>query len=444
MRGPWRRSALIGLVLGAALGCASGRSRPLPQPVAADLRPYLLEPLAGFPLDVDAVRRARLADAHRALVERREVEAARRVAESLLTVDPGFQPAAVLAVEAELVAGDATHAVERLQPIAVALPGYLACQLMLGRAAELQGNLVLAYRAYRAAGAVPVAATRADELAPRAREIVGRRFADALGANDLAKAEVALDLLRQWGPSELGTVEAERDWAAVRGDRVAELAAVRALAAHAPDDPSLSTRRAQLELEVGDPRVAVELLDRLTRRTPGDAALAELYSQAKFHFRLRVLPEPVRESAERPRLTRADLATLLFWLIPEVRSGRRGAGRIASDVLDDPRREEIVRVVNLGLMGIDETTHRFEPQRFASRGEALVALTRLLAPHAAERPCLAAALGSATAVGRDLACQVAVGCLLVDGPEACDGATALSGSEALHLLRRTLELLGQV
>ena len=444
MGGAWRRWVLLGLVLGAALGCASGRPRPLPQPVASDLRQYLLEPLAGFPLEVDTERRTRLNDAHRALLERREVETARRVAQSLLTVDPGFQPAVILGVETDLVAGDAAHAVERLQPIALALPGYLACQLLLGRAAEEQGDLVLAYGACRAASDTPAAAARADELAPRAREIVGRRFADALRASDLAKAEAALGLLRQWGPAELGTVEAEREWAAIRGDRAAELTAVRALAAYSPDDPKVSARRAQLELEVGDPRVAVELLERLTRRSPGDAALADLYSQAKFHFRLQVLPEPVRESAARARLDRADLATLLFWLVPEVRSSRRGTARIATDVLDDPRRDEIVRVVNLGLMGIDETTHRFEPRRFASRIEALVALARLLAPHAAERPCLAAALGSATVVGRDLACGVAVSCRLVDGAAACEGSTPLSGTDALELVRRTLELLGQV
>ncbi|MEZ5314479.1 MAG: hypothetical protein R2862_13035 [Thermoanaerobaculia bacterium] len=48
------------------------------------------------------------------------------------------------------------------------------------------------------------------------------------------------------------------------------------------------------------------------------------------------------------------------------------------DVLDHPAREEIVRIVNLGVMAVDESLHRFVPEATLRRSEAVASLVRLL------------------------------------------------------------------
>ena len=95
---------------------------------------------------------------------------------------------------------------------------------------------------------------------------------------------------------------------------------------------------------------------------------------ARFRWRLEHAPASVRVAAGSAQVTRAQLARLIYWLVPGVRAARGGAARIASDVVGHDAHEEIVRIVNLGLLRVDETLHVFEPDRLARRGEALEAL----------------------------------------------------------------------
>src|SRR4029079_18610301 len=106
---------------------------------------------------------------------------------------------------------------------------------------------------------------------------------------------------------------------------------------------------------------------------------AEKLGWAKYRFRLQLLPANVRTIAERPQLTRASFAALLYWLSPDVRYGRGGSVRIATDILETEHRDEIMRVLNLGLFDVDETLHRYYPDNAITLGDALSALLRLLA-----------------------------------------------------------------
>jgi hypothetical protein len=146
------------------------------------------------------------------------------------------------------------------------------------------------------------------------------------------------------------------------------------------------------------------------------------------------LPQAVQQVAAKPDLDKADFAVLLYWLVPNVRYARPTAGRIATDVLDHPQREEIVRVVNLGLMDVDPTLHRFSPGAPVRRGAALRVLVRLLGQSKQGISCLGD--GSAPA------CEVAVRCHLIAGVEGCQAQAPLSGPEAVELIRRSLDLLG--
>ena len=166
--------------------------------------------------------------------------------------------------------------------------------------------------------------------------------------------------------------------------------------------------------------------------------MARLLEAARYRWRLSMLPQAVQDVAARTDLDKADFAVLLYWLVPNVRYARPSAGRIATDVLDHPHQEEIVRVVNLGLMDVDSTLHRFSPSAPLRRGAALRVLVRTLSSFGQGLSCLDPKSQGA----QGAACAGAAACgLLVEGEE-CRPGDPLAGADAVELIRRTLKLLG--
>jgi hypothetical protein len=406
--------------------------------VAEAERGYLLDPFEGYPAGA-AVRRERVARVHRALLDEADpvaIEVARGLAGELAAGDPEFPPAKVLAAEADFVADERKEIVARLLPVGDALPTYTASQMLLGRTAELAGDLPLAYSAYRAVATKnTLALRRTGELHPRVIEIVGNRLREALKGHRLDEAGRQLALLQSWAPAETATYEAGRDVAVAHGDRKAELAAIKGLVERRPGDRDLLERRSDLELEVGDPAVGLKIIQGLADKNPKDDAITARLAAAKFLWRLSLLPAKVREIAAKPELTRADFAVLLFWLVPEVRYGKPTEGRIATDVLDHPPREEIVRVVNLGLLEVDETLHHFSPGALARRGTALRSVVRLLSRFGSPAPTC---LGDQRSL-----CDAARRCGLLPEDQDCQSNDPFSGEDAVELLRRTLAFLGR-
>lgn len=445
------RLARAGVVLALfALGaCGSAPSpappqepaRPQAQPFAPQEQAYLVDPLTGYPREVDGGRQERLRSAWRALVTASDRDGAIETAAGLLEEDPSFAPAQVLAAQVELGEGQPAKVVGRLLPLLDEMPQYVAGQLVLGRAAELAGDVPLAYSAFREIAARNQRAfQRVGELHPRAVEIVSNRLRETVRQNRLDEAETHLALLRKWAPDEIGTLQGARDLAIARGDQKAELTAVQGLAAQRPGDRALVERRAELELAVGDPSAGLQIIQALAAEHPKDPALQEKLAAAKFRWRLSLLPEGVQDVAAETDLSRADLAVLLYWLIPNVRYGRPAVGRIATDVLDHPHQEEIVRVVNLGLMDVDSTLHRFSPGSPARRSTALRSLVLVLARSGETIPCLGGAARGYPSISA--VCDAAAACGLLPPEDDCRPSSPLSGSEAVELIRRTLKLLG--
>jgi tetratricopeptide (TPR) repeat protein len=431
--------------------CPSGRPSPEapPEPEAAlggvprAERPFIVDPLEGYPLVPVPDPAARVRAGWRALVRTGDAAAARALAAELLEDDPGFHPARVLAAQGDFLAGDDQAALDGLGPVVEELPGYTAAQLLRGRAAEGLGRIPEAYAAFRAvAEASGAAADRAEVLRERAVEIVANRFQDSLGRGRLEDAAGQLGRLERWAPDAEATLEASRSLAAARGDRRAELAAVGRLLERFPERRELQVRRAELELAVGDASEGLQILQRLADRNPGDRELREKLEQAKFVWRLTLLPAHVQEVSRSPELTRADFATLVHWLVPRVRTSRAPAGRIAGDILEHPRREEIARIVNLGLMDVDPTLHTFSPERPIRRATAIAALLRAVETLGGPAACLPRSV--ADSLGRsptaETVCGAAARCGLLPSEADCLPGATLSGAQALELLRHALQL----
>lgn len=435
---------MLALAFGGA--CGPGVRGPSPPPeelprlpnLAVGELPYLVDPLSGYPLVVSADVQEALRAGYQALVTAGDAGTARAAAGERLAVDPGLHPAQVLWAQADYAEGLEREALERLRPVAAELPGYTAAQLLRGRAEERSGEVVEAYRAFSALAAESrLAADRASELRPEALDGLARRVREAVGRNRFDQAEEALAQLREWAPEAAPTFEAAADLAAARDDDETELTALRALSELRPDDRAVQERRADLELEVGEPGRGLEIIESLAAAHPRDEGLSEKLAYAKFRWRLTLLPEPVQDVAERAELERGDFAVLLYWLVPSVRYGKTDRPRIAADILDDPRREEIARVINLGLMEVDETLHRFWPLEPVTRETVLASQLEVLAT---TDPPLACTRGFPSEPSVDMVCTSAVRCALLERVEDCLPGALVSGREALGLLRRTLEL----
>ncbi len=425
-------------------GCASStpvrphapeRIEAKPLALADGDEAFLVEPLAGFVGTIDPERRSAIDQGHRGLRQRAEIESAASIAAEILALDPGSAPAAVLAAQAEFARGDHAAVLVRLVPIADRTPDYTAAQLVLGRSAERLGDVALAYAAYRVIAArSPLAFERAGALHARALETVHRRLDEALDRGEVDAARRQLGLLEAWGAAETATLEAAAAVARAGGDRKAELIAVRGLAERHPEDHKLLERRADLELAIGDPSAAVSIVQSLVDRDPQDRRLLDKLDATKFRWRITFLPPDVRELATRPTLNRAELAVLLYWLVPEVRYARPTAGRIAADVLDQPRQEEIIRVVNLGLLDVDTDLHRFHPTSVARRAAAFSSFLRVLQKFERKAACLAESLGSV--------CAEATRCGLLSAADECRPREGMSGAEAVEAIRKLLGHLG--
>jgi tetratricopeptide (TPR) repeat protein len=393
-------------------------------------------PLAGYPLLLATATTATLEGAYDELLAG-ETEVARSAALELLAVDGELAPARVLAAQADLVDGHPAFALERLAGLREELPGYTAARLLLARAYERLGLVVEAYEAYRGVLEEP-ALGRASSLEPAAVQGITQRIEEALDRGHLEMARESLEQLEAWAPATLETLVMEARVAAAWEDGEWELEVARKLARVAPEDPVVLRHWADLEVALGDPGQGLKILRRLAGEVPEDEELQEALAHAKFRWRLTQVPAEVQELASHPELSRGDFAVLLYWLVPSIRYGRPGAARIAADILDDPRRSAIARVVSLGVMDVDETLHTFSPERAVHRVEAWSALLRLLT-WADPGPACVGSL--APRPSWSAVCGTAVACGLVPQEEECLPLAPVSGREALEALRRALDLL---
>jgi hypothetical protein len=446
---------LTAVLLLSSGACSSGGSRPTtPDPVSdrgsrlvveETDRQFLVDPLGGYPLVVapdgaDAVRRA-----HRELL-RGFSKPAEDVARDLLARDPGFHPAQILQGQVRFLERDFEAAVAVTEPVLAELPEYSAALLLKARASERLDDVVEAYRAYRqvavadatAPGAL-AALERSELLQERALEVVYWRTMDALDKGRLDVAEELVSELRIWAPEHPMPLAAEAELAKAADDPKAELAAVRRLIQFYPEDRPWLERQADLEVRVGKPRVGIQILRTLTEQFPGDQQLEERLETAKFRWRFSLQPEEVQQRALSPELTRADFATLLYWLVPGVRYGRADGGRIAADILDHPDREAIARVVNLGLMSIDESLHRFDPERPVLRVEVMSGLLWSMERQQELPACLGTGLSSRPAW--KTVCSLAARCQIIDSEAGCLPQAPAEGRESLEMIRRAQRLM---
>lgn len=157
-----------------------------------------------------------------------------------------------------------------------------------------------------------------------------------------------------------------------------------------PADDAWTETTAGLAMKTARYAEAVALYGDLARRRPEAEASLE---EARFQFEVQNLPEAARRAALSPRVTRAQLAVLAWWLVPEVREARvPSAPEVAVDAVDRPESQALVRAIALRFFSVSHETHRVGADQTVSRTEAAAIFRKvaLLAGGGAPLPpCLA-------------------------------------------------------
>lgn len=430
IRGRFLRTLRSGVVLLLVAACAPPPPpQPVPEPLPETDRSFLPEPVAALGLSADPL----LTGLHRRLVAGESPQVlARELSDGEAIPDSDAE--LLLLAEVELVGGDARAALARISRLTAAARGRPAVVLFEARALELTGDVIESYAQLRRIAAVdPVAARHLGELEPAALVGQRRRVQEALARGHVDEARREQATLELWRPRERETRRLAVEVAAASGDARAERTALLDLATSEPLTRLQELRLAALDVELGAVGAALERLDRLVAADPRDGEAREALSTARFHWRLTHSPQEVRVAAASPQLTRADLARILYWLVPGVRTGRGGTARIASDLTGHPAREEIIRVVNLGLLSIDETVHNFQPDRPARRAEAMGAVLRAVAGEAPGGACAPVLAESPT---WEEICLAAATCGWIREVGECLPGGPVSGAEVSGWIRR--------
>lgn len=408
--------------------------------VPASEMPFLVSPAMGWPGSLSPERASRIQELYGDLVDGGQTLAVMNEALRYLEREPDFQPARVLEAQVRFLNDRHASVVDLLEPLYAESPEYVAAVLLYARSAEKLGENLDAFEAYRAIESKSAAAAgRARALREDAVGELSGRFDEELAAG---RADMATELLGHWrlyAPGDPLVLAAEERLAMAVADPEQQLEVLRELSAKPGADPELLRRRAELELRVGDVGIGLQLAESLAADAPEDLGMTDLLQRAKFRWRLSLLPAEVEKIARRAELSRSDYAVLLYWLFPGVRYGQPTEGRIATDVMDHPYREQIVRVINLGLLDVDGSVHRFAPDVAVSRQQALGALLRMVAAEPEKGACIG---GSRVPTSVEQLCEVATACgLLIEAGE-CLPTTAVSGPAALEMIRRGQILLG--
>lgn len=419
------------------VSCKTTAPPPPVSTIPPEERAFLLDPTVSAP-SVEPILRTRIQEAYGSWSLGRRPAEVKLTAEKILASAPGLPAATVLLAQAEYLDGQYAAVVERLRPLLVEQPAYAAAALLAGRSHEKLGDSAAAYEVYsKLADLDATSAAKAAELkAPLVQDLTATAK-EAVAGGRLEEALALLARLESLAPGQKANLEIRLEIHRARNETREELALLRQLA---PVDGSrlVRERLGHLEVEMGDVKAGLEIFESLLRESPGDSALAVQVDRAKFRWRLERLPQRIRNIARKAELSRADLASLLFWLLPQVQHSPAVDPPIASDILNHPAQQEILRVTDLELMEVDETLHRFNPDAVSSRRAALAAILALLAQQ--DVPCVAGEPLAKDA--RAWVCRKGVECGLLGDESQCQPGTPISGTDAVDLLKACLDRLG--
>ncbi|MEO8586626.1 MAG: hypothetical protein ABI584_10735 [Acidobacteriota bacterium] len=312
-------------------------------------------------------------------------------------------------------------------PVDPSSPGARAAALAARAEDDVEaGRSRDALDAYRdAARLVPGQARYQERVAELRAWVVTTSRAEADGAlvkGDFAGARRAALALVEVDPESPAGYHVLALAAEAEGKFEDAFAAARSAHERAPADALLTEALAALALKTSRFAEAEALYGDLARDDP---SVRPKQAAARLEFQMQNLPASARRAVAAPRVSRAQLATLLFTLVPEVAAARvPPGGDVAVDVLDRSERAPLVRTIGLGFFTVSRETHLVGADASVLRSEMPGHVRRL-----------AALLGN-----RDDTCFLSSASLAVCGILPESASRHVSGREAFAAIDATLGL----
>ena len=361
--------------------------------------------------------------------------AARSESATSLAAEIGWIEAVVMGGHAEKAAPACARLLDSGEPT---LPLLVGCAEARAAEEDAPGAHDLYNRAVTRVSDRPGLNARAEELRIAARQEWLSRARDGLAKSDWERARAAAGKAIALAPESSEARVVAGDVELKAGEKAAALSRYREAMEIEPRNASLLEKTGALALELGDYGLAISALDRLAKENPRAAGRA---AEARLAFRVANWPPAERQAARAHRLTRAAAAELVWWMLPEVREARVGSGVIASDAVSRRDSRALTRAVALGLLDVDQDTHRVSPDAaltLAAASKLLIRLVGILKPVPGNPACLGksprtAALTNAEAVRLAAACQLVTE---KDGP-------VVSGPAFLKALDRVRSLVSE-
>ncbi len=303
-------------------------------------------------------------------------------------------PLALVAVYVDLAEGNVEGARVSLAGLTAAHPAWIAAVEAGADTAAMDGHAADALERYRTLARLAPKDQRARERVETLRvQVAAERRLEAetaLGSGDLDTARRAAHSLLQLEPASPAGLVLLARVAAAGGRNDDAWTWAKEARKRAPSAPAVSAFAANAAAKAGRWAEAASLYEGLASTDPAFVPKAE---EARVEFKVQNLPEAAHLAAESARLTRAQLASLLWWTVPEFRDALVPPGtEIAIDLVDRSDRGPLARAIGLGFFAVSAETHRVGADWIVSRGEMAAALRRVALLAGRGRPptgCLA-------------------------------------------------------
>jgi tetratricopeptide (TPR) repeat protein len=357
---------------------------PPPAPVPQGDDRFLVDPRIGFDAPIPASLNNRLEAAWRYVLAGDDAEARRRLAE-IRRQNPELAPAIVAEAALDIRQRRFGEARSLLAPLQQRHPRYTAARIHEAEILAREGNTRAAIDLYRTALTLADVPTVSRE---RLTQLEQALHAELVAAAEVSRDADAVRLLREALALQADALDARialgRRLVALREYDEARRT-IEPLLDTAADRIGVQEILAEVEAGRGQYQEAIVRYDRIVRRT-GDPRHVQRLEEIKRKWSAANMPRYVNQALESPTLTRADFATLLYWLVPAVRFAQNlPAPPIATDIADVEGRDEIVRAIALGLFEVDSVTRRVSPTRLVTAARLSGYLTRVL--HLRGAPC---------------------------------------------------------
>ena len=368
----FRLSAIPALTVLLTIGCSTTAPLPPPSTPEVTATAVRIDPRFGGPGgDGSAALSRGIAALNSGRLDEADAEFARAAAA------PAGSPEALLGRALVAFQRGDIDAAESLLDRAQATRRWPASEILEAEIAVARGDTRAAIESYEQI-AVPESAAAAIDS--RVAELRRERFDELFARANAESAETSVSTLRE--ALEYADAEPAR---LLLARRLIELGrfdeARRALdqlqIRGASDADQLQELLAEVEVGKGRYQEAIARLEPLARRNPQryEARLEEI----KRRWSDANMPGHYHVALQSDALTRADLATILYWRLPAVRFARNlSEPPIAVDLADAPGREEMIRALALGLFPVDPITRTAAPGRLISGATLARIMSRIL------------------------------------------------------------------